>query len=488
MVVGIRLNDWEVCLVAGGTEHFQRLASADHEAGVNIIIIVDIAGYAGRYKGKGSTVLDGCEDGGISLAQTKQPHGAVVGLLQNGVIRREQVDAVYILGIVSYARAGLSIVEVDNGAVAIRNNDVAACGVILRAEVPEQLDSVNGCAALLFDPADRDGYIQMIALQPVFQLDGEGNRDNHRASCQIHLLNAVLFGKANGLKHGGKLAFGIFVVSCRLQQFPHAAYAGIRCIIPGKRLGIRFRKRGKNFVKLLHRNIRRHQTQGMGKVAHLIGDADTAVELFILHLIPLHGHREGIVDTLLAGGIEVVDYDVGFQIIPVGSVGHRIVIRLWRDRKGDLPTAFIQNGHIRGLLVEVQLQRVAVRDKLIVLVAGQLLLFQLQLASLFVLVSMQIRSIFPIVGEVDQVIGQIGQRRYNCRGHKNVKELFSDGKRFVRFLHLVASYALNMISIYSERKKLITCPIRSARSRHRKMMTRIAMKVRSRVCRVLPSV
>ena len=221
----------------------------------------------------------------------------------------------------------------------------------------------------------------MIPLQPVFHRDGKGDRNEHHVPGQAHLLDAVVLGKAHGIKHGGELSLGVAVVSGRLQQLPHAGNAGIGGIVAGKRLGVLLRQGGKNLLKFLVRDVGGNQAQGIGEVAHAISDANAAGDALIIHLIPVNRHGKGIVDALLPGGVEVVYDHMGFQIVSVGGVGHWVIVRLGRCGKGHLAGALIQDGHVRGFLIQVQLQLVAAGGKLIILVACQLLLFQHQLRA-----------------------------------------------------------------------------------------------------------
>ena len=113
----------------------------------------------------------------------------------------------------------------------------------------------------------------------------------------------------------------------------------------------------------------------MGEIPHTVGYPNAPLDAFIFHLIPVHRHGEGVEDTLFPGGVEVVDDNVGFQIVPVGGIGHRICIRLGRNGKGDFAGTLILNGNVRCLLIEVHAQFIALRHQLIVLIARQLGLF-----------------------------------------------------------------------------------------------------------------
>ena len=78
VVVGLGLHDGQAGFIAGGAEHFQGLAAPDNKGGVDIIVVVDVAGDACGDGGKRSAVLNGCQDGGVFLAQSEQAHGNIV--------------------------------------------------------------------------------------------------------------------------------------------------------------------------------------------------------------------------------------------------------------------------------------------------------------------------------------------------------------------------------------------------------------------------
>ena len=78
VVIGLGLHNGEAGFIAGGAEHFQGLAAPDNEGGVDIIVVVDVAGDPCGDGGQRSAVLNGCQDGGVFLAQPKQAHGNIV--------------------------------------------------------------------------------------------------------------------------------------------------------------------------------------------------------------------------------------------------------------------------------------------------------------------------------------------------------------------------------------------------------------------------
>ena len=238
MVIRSRLHNGKIGFVAGGAKHLQCLTAANDKAGIHIIVVVHVPGHSGGDEGQGCAIFDGGQNGGIFLAQGKQPHGAVAGGLQHGKVRRQHINAIYELGIVPHPRTGFPVVETDDGAVCVGNDKIAAAGIVLGAKVAQELNAIDGCAAFFFNTADGHRHIQVIPFQTVLHRNGEGHRNGHRTACQAHLLDAVLLRKSHRCKHGRELLFGVLVVPGRLQQLPHSGDTGICRVIPGKGLGI----------------------------------------------------------------------------------------------------------------------------------------------------------------------------------------------------------------------------------------------------------